>query len=70
MFSYTGLKVKMAERDLQWQDIHNETGIAWGTISKINKGESITLTSLGRIAEYFNCDIGDLVSIKKDSTQK
>lgn len=66
MITYKGLREKVIERGLKWQDIKKEVGVSNDVIAKINKNEYITLRSLERFAEYFGCDIGDLVQIKKD----
>ncbi|MBB6214944.1 DNA-binding Xre family transcriptional regulator [Anaerosolibacter carboniphilus] len=64
--SYKGLKIQLVKNDRQLQDLENDLGIAWATISKINKNEYLTLKTLEKIATYLNCDIGDLVSVVKE----
>lgn len=65
MISYSKLREKVIEKGLRWQDIKIEIGVSNDVIAKINKNDYITLRSLERFAEYFKCDIGDLVEIKK-----
>ena len=65
MISYCKLREKVLEKNLRWQDIKIEIGVSNDVIAKINKNDYITLRSLERFAEYFKCDIGDLVEIKK-----
>lgn len=68
--TYKGLLKMLVEREKQLQDLHNDCGISWGTISKVDKDEYIKVQILEKIALYLQCDIGDLISIKKDSAEK
>lgn len=65
--SYKKLRIKLAELDLKPKDIVEKTGISWGSMTNINKDGYVNLRTLEVIAEFLNCDIGDLVEIKKDS---
>lgn len=67
---YTKLRIMMVKKRLKWTDLHKKAGIGWGSINKINNDESVTLATLEKICDFFNCDIGDIVSIKKDSTNQ
>ena len=67
MISYSKLREKMIEKGLRWQDIKNEIGVSNDVIAKINRNDYITLRTLERFAEYFDCDIGDLIEFKKDN---
>ena len=65
MITYKGLREKVIERGIKWQDIKKSIGVSNDVIAKINKNDYITLRSLEKFSEYFKCDIGDLVQIKK-----
>jgi DNA-binding Xre family transcriptional regulator len=65
LLSYRGLREKVIESGLRWQDVKNEIGVSNDVIAKINRNDYITLRSLERFAEYFKCDIGDLVEIRR-----
>ena len=39
------------------------SGIASGTMTKLNKGQEVALSVLLRICEYFHCDIGDICEV-------
>lgn len=65
--SYEKFRIKMVKEKLKLKDIHAATGISWGALSKLNNDEYVNLSTLEKICEYFECDIGDLVEIiKKD----
>jgi DNA (cytosine-5)-methyltransferase 1 len=65
MVTYRKLREKVIDSELKWKDIQEATGISNDVITKINKNDYITLRSLERFAEYFKCDIGDLVEIRR-----
>lgn len=68
--SYKKLRIKMAELNINMSDIKNNTGLSWGSLTNINKDEYVNLKTIEIIANYLQCNIGDLVEIKKDSTLK
>ncbi|MCD8148878.1 MAG: helix-turn-helix transcriptional regulator [Clostridiales bacterium] len=58
--SYKKLWIMLIERDISKAKLREETKIAAGTMSKINKGEEVALSVLLRICDYLDCDIGDI----------
>ena len=50
----------LIERDISKATLREETKIATGTMSKLNKGEEVALSVLLRICDYLDCDIGDI----------
>lgn len=66
MITYRKLRDKVIDRNLTWKVIKEELGMSNDVVAKINKNDYITLRTLERFAEYFDCEIGDLVEIKKD----
>lgn len=66
LFDYTGLNVQLALRHKSKKDINADLGISWDTISKFAKGTSVNMRILFQICIYLECDIGDIVKIKKD----
>ena len=68
MITYRKLREKVIESGLRWQDIKKKLGVSNDVVARINKNDYITLRTLERFAEFFKCDIGDLVEIKKESS--
>ena len=60
--SYNGLWKILIDRGMQKKDLIDEIGISSTTIAKMGKGEKVSLEVIERICNYFNCDIGDVVS--------
>ena len=66
MVSYKKLRVLLAEKELKWKDLKNELGINSTAIAKINKDQYVSLEILDRICIYFDCQLTDICTIKKD----
>lgn len=66
LISYKKLRMLVFEKELKWYDIKEKIGVSNEVIAKINKDDYISLRILEKFAEYFECDIGDLVEFKKD----
>lgn len=60
--SYKKLWMKLLEKDIKKSDLRKVTGIASGTVTKLNKNEPVALTVLLNICEALQCDIGDICS--------
>ena len=63
--SYKKLWVLLIEKDITRAQMRRDLKIATGTMSKLNKGEEVSLSVLLRICEYLECDIGDICSVVK-----
>jgi DNA-binding Xre family transcriptional regulator len=57
---YKKLWIKLVEQDMTKQDLRETLKIATGTMTKMSKGQVVSLEVLLRICEYFNCNIGDI----------
>ncbi len=68
-FSYNGLWKTLIDKNMKKKDLVEQIGISPTTISKMTKGEAISLTILGKICELLGTDISDLVSIDKEITK-
>ena len=58
--SYRKLWIKLAEQEMSKQKFREELQIAMGTMTKLNKGQEVSMSVILRICEYFSCDIGDI----------
>lgn len=65
--SYNGLWKLLIDHGMQKKDLMEELGISSSTIAKMGKGETVSLDVLVRICNYFNCDIGDLISFRSEN---
>lgn len=67
--SYKKLWILLIERDISKATLREETKIAAGTMSKLNKGEEVALSVLLRICDYLECDIGDICQAVREEKQ-
>ena len=65
-FNYNGLWKTLIDRNMKKKDLIDKTGISPTTISKMVRGDAVSLTILGKICVELGTDIGDLICINKD----
>lgn len=56
----------LIDKNMQKKDLIDELGISSTTIAKMGKGDKVSLDVLERICEYFDCNIGDVISFEKE----
>lgn len=64
--SYNNLWKLLIDNNMQKKDLIDTLGISSTTIAKMGKGEKVSLDVLERICEYFDCNIGDVISFEKE----
>ena len=58
--SYKKLWVLLAEREMSRSDFREALQLATGTMTKLSKGQEVSMTVILRICDYFDCNIGDI----------
>ena len=58
--SYKKLWMLLIQKDITKVTMKRDLGISAGTMSKLNKGEEVSLSIIIKICDYLNCDIGDI----------
>ena len=66
IISYDNLWKLLIDKRMNKSELAKKTRISTRTIAKMSRGEPVALTVLVRICDYLNCDIGDLVSVRRD----
>ncbi|RSI99526.1 helix-turn-helix domain-containing protein [Streptococcus mitis] len=64
-FNYNGLWKLLIDKNMK-KDLIDETGISPTTISKMVRGDAVSLSVIGKICEELDADVGDLICIEKD----
>lgn len=64
-FNYNGLWKALIDNNMKKKDLVEKTGISPTTISKMVRGDAVSLTVIGKICEELDTNIGDLISIEK-----
>ncbi len=62
-FNYGGLWKLLIDKRMKKKDLTLKLGISPTTISKMSKGEPVSLTVLGKIATELGSDIGEIVCL-------
>lgn len=48
------------------KDLQAATGVSWASITKLSKGENVSMDVLIKICKVLSCDIGDIMEIIPD----
>lgn len=65
-FSYDKLWKKLIDEKMNKSDLQNAVNTTARTIAKMGKDENVSMEILGRICEYFKCDIADILEYRND----
>ncbi|MBU0279142.1 MULTISPECIES: helix-turn-helix transcriptional regulator [unclassified Gemella] len=68
-FNYNGLWKILIDKNMKKKDLIETIGISPTTISKMTRGEAISLSVLGKICKSLNVDIGDVVNLIKTDVE-
>lgn len=69
MLTYEKMKILMVKKGIEWKDLVRDKVITQPTRRSLVKDDYVDIKTLEKIAIYLECDIGDIVSIKKDQSQ-
>ncbi|MCX7714118.1 MAG: helix-turn-helix transcriptional regulator [Clostridia bacterium] len=64
--SYKKLWKLLIDKDMKKKDLQAAAGVSWASITKLSKGETVSMDVLIKICRVLRCDIGDIVEIVAD----
>ena len=67
--SYNKLWKLLIDRNLTKTQLHELTGLSKSTISKLSKEENVNTIVLEKICISLDCEIADIVEIKRDAEE-
>ena len=67
--SYKKLWKILIDKEMLKKDLQKMARISWASITKMSKGEPVSLLVLLNICQVLNCNIGDVVEFIKEGTQ-
>lgn len=70
MLSYKPLFRLLLERDMSKTQLKNGVSLSPNVMSKLSKGEYVSMEVIERICKYLNCRIEDVVEILPDKDGK
>lgn len=65
--SYKKLWKKLIDKDMKKKDLQIATGVSWASITKLSKGENVSMDVLIKICKVLDCDIGDIMELIPDN---
>ena len=61
--SYKKLWKLLIDKDMKKKDLQSAAGISWSSVTKLSKGETVSMEVLMKICKVLNCDIGDIMEL-------
>ena len=68
--SYKKLWKLLIDKDMKKKDLQAKAGISWTSVTKLSKGENVSMEVLMKICETLECDIGDICEFYNDNEGK
>jgi DNA-binding Xre family transcriptional regulator len=69
--SYKKLWKILIDKDMKKKDLQAVSGVSWASVTKLSKGESVSMEVLMKICKSLDCNVGDIVdfiSAKENAT--
>jgi DNA-binding Xre family transcriptional regulator len=67
--SYKKLWKILIDKDMKKKDLQAAAGISWASVTKLSKGETVSMEVLIKICKALNCDIGDVMELIPEENQ-
>ena len=61
--SYKKLWKILIDKDMKKKDLQAAAGISWASVTKLSKGETVSMEVLRKVCKTLNCDIGDIMEL-------
>jgi putative transcriptional regulator len=61
--SYKKLWKILIDKDMKKKDLQASAGISWASVTKLSKGETVSMDVLIKVCTALECDIGDIVEL-------
>lgn len=68
--SYNGLWKILIDKGMKKQDLVEKVGLSSSTVAKMGKGEDVSMDVLKRICAYLKCNVGDIMEMIPDDSDK
>ena len=67
--SYKKLWKLLIDKDMKKKDLQVSAGISWASVTKLSKGETVSMDVLIKVCKALDCNIGDIVDISGQFAQ-
>ena len=61
--SYKKLWKLLIDKDMKKKDLLATAGISWASVTKLSKGETVSMEVLMKICKALDCNIGDIMDV-------
>lgn len=61
--SYKKLWKVLIDKDMKKKDLQARAGISWASVTKMSKGEAVSMDVLIKVCRALDCNIGDVVDL-------
>ena len=61
--SYKKLWKLLIDKDMKKKDLQAAAHISWASVTKLSKGETVSMEILMKICQVLKCDIGDIMEL-------
>jgi len=61
--SYKKLWKILIDKDMKKKDLQAVAGISWASVTKMSKGETVSMDILIKVCTTLGCDIGDIMEL-------
>lgn len=64
--SYKKLWKILIDKDMKKKDLQSDAGISWFSVTKLSKGETVSMEVIMKICKTLECNIGDIMDLIPD----
>ncbi len=64
--SYKKLWKLLIDKDMMKKDLQAAAGISWNSMTKLSKGETVSMDILLKVCAALNCNVGDILDFVPD----
>lgn len=61
--SYKKLWKVLIDKDMKKKDLQAAAGISWASVTKLSKGETVSMEVLMKVCKALECNIGDIMDL-------
>ena len=61
--SYKKLWKLLIDKDMKKKDLQAQAGISWTSVTKLSKGENVSMEVLMKVCKALECNIGDILDL-------
>ncbi|MBO5514168.1 MAG: helix-turn-helix transcriptional regulator [Mogibacterium sp.] len=60
---YKKLWILLIDKEMKKKDLKSQAGISWTSVTKLSKGENVSMEVLMKVCKALECNIGDIMDL-------